>query len=169
MEKELQTARLSSPIGAIILVADDDRLVSLDFEAYEERLHLLLAKRYGSYRLVETPDPAGAATRLLAYLAGDLAAFDGLAVDPGGTKFQSGVWRALREIPAGTTESYGRLAARLGTPKASRAVGYANSLNPIAIVLPCHRVVGADASLTGYAGGIERKRWLLRHEGLAQV
>jgi methylated-DNA-[protein]-cysteine S-methyltransferase len=169
MTKELQVARVASAIDDIILVAEGATLVSLDYEAYEARLHGLLAKRYGTYRLTPAMDPAGAATRLRAYLAGDFAAFDGLAVDPGGTAFQNGVWQALRQIPVGTTESYGALAARLGRPTASRAVGYANSLNPIAIVLPCHRVVGANASLTGYAGGLERKRWLLRHEGLASA
>jgi len=167
--KELQMATVPSPIGNVLLVADGQQLVSLDFEEYAARMDLLLTKRYGQYHLVSTPDPAGAVTRLGRYFAGDLTAFDGAAVTPGGTAFQNTVWQALRDIPVGTTESYGKLAARLSMPKASRAVGYANSLNPIAIVLPCHRVVGAKAALTGYAGGLERKRWLLQHEGVRLI
>jgi methylated-DNA-[protein]-cysteine S-methyltransferase len=166
---ELQTATVPSPIGNVLLVADGPTLVSLDFEEYVARMEMLLTKRYGPYHLVPTPDPAGAVARLRRYFGGDLDAFDGIAVTPGGTAFQSTVWQALREIPVGTTASYGELAARLGVPKASRAVGYANSLNPIAIVLPCHRVVGAKAALTGYAGGLERKRWLLQHEGVQLI
>ncbi|HET8842556.1 MAG TPA: methylated-DNA--[protein]-cysteine S-methyltransferase, partial [Ktedonobacteraceae bacterium] len=101
---------------------------------------------------------------LRAYLAGDPRSLDAIPVDTGGTAFQQQVWSALRSIPLGTTTTYGELAASLGKPKAYRAVGATNALNPIAIVLPCHRVVGADASLTGYAGGLHRKDWLLRHE-----
>lgn len=161
---ELQIDRVPSPIGEIVLVTDAAHLVSLDFESYEPRLHALLTKRYGDYRLTERADPLGASGRINAYFAGDFAAVDDLPVETGGTAFQRSVWSALRKIPTGTTTSYGALAASLGRPKASRAVGYANSLNPIAIVLPCHRVIGANASLTGYAGGLERKRWLLAHE-----
>ena len=93
-----------------------------------------------------------------------MAALDQLPVRPGGTEFQRLVWAALRLIPPGTTTTYGQLAARIGRAKASRAVGLANGANPVAIVVPCHRVVGADASLTGYGGGIERKAWLIAHE-----
>ena len=99
-----------------------------------------------------------------AYFKGDLTAIDGLKVANGGTDFQRAVWKALRAIPAGGTITYGALAARLGRPKAARAVGLANGANPIAIVVPCHRVVGADGSLTGYGGGMARKQWLLAHE-----
>jgi methylated-DNA-[protein]-cysteine S-methyltransferase len=102
-----------------------------------------------------------------AYLGGDLRALDDVAVNAGGTPFQARVWNELRRIPAGTTITYGELARRLGQPSANRAVGHANSLNPVAIVVPCHRVIGADATLTGYAGGLDRKRWLLQHEGVA--
>src|SRR5262249_24110328 len=99
------------------------------------------------------------------YFAGELSAIDALPVETGGTPFQRDVWSALRNIPCGRTISYAQLAAIIGRPKAVRAVGLANGSNPIGVVVPCHRVIGADGSLTGYGGGIERKRWLLRHEG----
>ena len=101
--------------------------------------------------------------QLEAYFAGRLPRFD-LPLDPAGTTFQKRVWRELGRIPFGVTVTYGELAARVGSPKASRAVGGANHRNPIAIVIPCHRVVGANGALTGYASGIERKAWLLEHE-----
>ena len=104
--------------------------------------------------------------RLRAYFAGDLRATEALAVETGGTPFQQDVWSELRRIAPGSTLTYGELAVRLGRgPAASRAVGLANSLNPVAIVVPCHRVIGANAGLTGYAGGLDKKAWLLRHEG----
>ena len=164
---ELKLDRIESPIGTVLLVTDDRSVVSLDFAEYEARCTALLAKRYGAYRLVPALDPLGASSRVRAYFDGAVTALDDLPVETGGTAFQRGVWLGLRKIPSGTTLSYGALAASLGVPKASRAVGYANSLNPIAIALPCHRVVGADCSLTGYAGGLDRKRWLLAHEGAA--
>jgi methylated-DNA-[protein]-cysteine S-methyltransferase len=100
-----------------------------------------------------------------AYLAGRLDALDGLPVDAGGTPFQALVWAALRTIPPGQTWSYKALAERIGRPAAVRAVGLANGANPVGIVVPCHRVIGAGGSLTGYGGGLPRKRWLLEHEG----
>jgi methylated-DNA-[protein]-cysteine S-methyltransferase len=118
--------------------------------------------------LIPTSNPAGLTTALGAYFAGDLRAIVGLPVAlAGGTEFQLRVWRALLEIPCGETRSYAKLAQRIGNPAAVRAVGLANGANPIGIVVPCHRVIGANGSLTGYGGGIERKRWLLEHEGLA--
>jgi len=161
---ELQIDRVPSPIGLVLLVANGTSLVSLDFEGYEARLHALLAKRYRHYRLVEASNPLGASSRLEAYFAGEVAGLDDIPVDTGGTDFQREVWGGLRRIPSGAVMSYGQLAASLGRPKASRAGGDANSLNPVAIVLPCHRVIGSNRSLTGYAGGLERKRWLLAHE-----
>jgi methylated-DNA-[protein]-cysteine S-methyltransferase len=111
------------------------------------------------------PDAAPAAARaLLAYFDGDLDAIADLPTATNGTAFQRAVWSALRRIPAGRTVSYGMLATQIGRPKAIRAVGLANGANPIAIVVPCHRVIGADTSLTGYGGGLHRKRWLLAHE-----
>ncbi|HEV2675951.1 MAG TPA: methylated-DNA--[protein]-cysteine S-methyltransferase [Aliidongia sp.] len=163
---DLDFDRVPSAIGDILVASDGAALVALDYAGYEARMKALLTKRYGPFRLVERADPLGASARVRAYLAGDFTAFDDLPVATGGTEFQEQCWRALRAIPVGTITTYGALAARLGRPKASRAVGYANSLNPVAIILACHRVVGHDRDLTGYAGGLERKRWLLAHEGV---
>lgn len=164
-------------MGEILLVTDADMLVSLDYVGYEQRMMRLLEKRYGSFSWAEgTHEKTGQSIkdiviRIHAYLSGDLSAIDEIPVNPGGTKFQATVWQALRSIPPGCVMSYGELAQQLGNPAAVRAVGTTNSLNPISIVLPCHRVIGANGSLTGYAGGLERKRWLLEHEGvqLAQL
>ncbi|HEY5311267.1 MAG TPA: methylated-DNA--[protein]-cysteine S-methyltransferase, partial [Pirellulales bacterium] len=117
------------------------------------------------YTLHAAPRPGEAVSRLDGYFAGDLRAIEDIAVATNGTPFQQQVWAALRTIPAGTTVSYGAIASRIGRPSACRAVGLANGSNPIAIVVPCHRVVGADNGLTGYGGGIERKQQLLAHEG----
>jgi methylated-DNA-[protein]-cysteine S-methyltransferase len=124
-------------------------------------------ERVLSLELVDTkaPEPPRAvASRLEAYFGGDLAALDGIEVELEGTDFQRRVWAELRKIPAGQTISYGELARRIGRPRAVRACGRANATNPVGLVVPCHRVIGADGSLTGYAGGIERKKWLLEHE-----
>ncbi len=119
--------------------------------------------------LTETSDPSGFTSALRAYFDGDIAAIDALPVaDVPGTPFQRSVWRALREIPGGETISYAELARRIGKPAAVRAVGLANGANPIGIVVPCHRVIGSDGTLTGYGGGVERKRWLLAHENRQQ-
>ena len=169
--QSLHLTRVPSPIGDMLLVTDGDILVSLDYSGYEHRMMQLLTKRYGTFSLSEhTRDDKGhqcLITHLSAYLDGDLTAIDNIPVNPGGTAFQAKVWQALRSIPAGTVVSYGDLARQLGNPAAVRAVGTTNSLNPISIVLPCHRVIGANGKLTGYAGGLERKRWLLEHEGVA--
>ena len=168
--KSLHLIKLASPIGEILLVTDEQVLVSLDYEGYEHRMMRLLEKRYGPFNLVESNSNNSQLDQLVtsieAYLAGELTAIDNIPVNPGGTKFQANVWQALRSIAPGTVMSYGELARHLGKPAAVRAVGTTNGLNPISIVLPCHRVIGANGSLTGYAGGIERKRWLLEHEGV---
>jgi methylated-DNA-[protein]-cysteine S-methyltransferase len=163
--KELQYDRIASPIGTILLVVDDKRLCSLDYVDYESRMMTLLQRRYGSVALEQVSDPCGFSSRIHDYLTGDYASLDAIPVSTGGTAFQQEVWLALRSIPPGKTLTYGELAAQLGRPTAYRAVGGTNALNPVAIVLPCHRVIGASSSLTGYAGGLERKRWLLQHEG----
>jgi len=155
---------LESPVGVVSVVTDGTNLRAVDFEGYEDRLHRLLTSHYASYTLHSAPAPGDAVARLKAYFSGDLLAIDGMATATNGTPFQQRVWAALREIPAGTTVSYGTIASRIGQPTASRAVGLANGSNPIAIFVPCHRVVGANHSLTGYGGGIERKQWLLEHE-----
>ena len=160
-------SRISSPIGEILLVTDAaGRLRALDFHDYEERLHRLLRRHYGEAQLVGGETPAALAAALRAYFAGDLAVLDTIAVETEGTAFQRKVWAALRRIPAGATLSYGALAAQIGSPKAVRAVGLANGANPVGIIVPCHRVIGADGALTGYGGGLARKQWLLAHEGV---
>ncbi len=160
-----QLDRLNSPLGTILLVTDDAAAVrSLDFADHEPRLHRLLRIHYGEVPLQAGPAPAEVRQALDDWFAGDLAALDSLQVTTGGTAFQQDVWRLLRVVPAGTTRTYGQLAAQLGRPSASRAVGAANGANPVSIIVPCHRVVGANGDLTGYAGGVLRKRWLLDHE-----
>ena len=162
--------RMATPTGTMLLLTDEQqRLRALDWDDHEERLQRLLGLHYGarSTRFETVGGPASEARRAIeAYFAGELSALNALRTQTAGTTFQREVWAALRAIPVGATTSYGRLAATIGRPKAVRAVGLANGSNPIALVVPCHRVIGADASLTGYGGGIERKRWLLEHEGV---
>ncbi|WP_010585775.1 methylated-DNA--[protein]-cysteine S-methyltransferase [Schlesneria paludicola] len=154
-----------SPVGMIYIVSDGTKLRALDFEGHESRLHRLLAIHYGRYTIHSTRDTIGTMSRLKDYFDGDLQAGERLAMATNGTEFQQQVWAALRTIPAGTTVSYGMIANRIGRPNACRAVGLANGSNPIGIFVPCHRVIGANKSLTGYGGGLARKQWLLEHEG----
>jgi methylated-DNA-[protein]-cysteine S-methyltransferase len=161
---KLLLSRVASPIGAILLVTDGEALRALEFLDQEPRLHRSLRLQYGSYGLTATPDAGDPGRYIKAYFEGDMAALDRIPVRTGGTEFQRLVWTALPLIPPGTTITYGELAARIGKPRAIRAAGSANGANPVSIVVPCHRVVGADASLTGYGGGVERKDWLLAHE-----
>lgn len=161
----LRLTRTPTPIGDALLVSNvRGQLVALDWDDCMPRLTRLLTLRHGA--LPALTEHASAAFRevMRRYFAGELAALEELACDIAGTPFQVRVWRALRAIPAGHTLSYGALSAQLGNPKAVRAVGLANGKNPISLVFPCHRVIGADGSLTGYAGGLVRKRWLLDHE-----
>ncbi|HEX7761058.1 MAG TPA: methylated-DNA--[protein]-cysteine S-methyltransferase [Caulobacteraceae bacterium] len=164
----LTLERIPCPIGTVLLMTDDDgRVRVLDFDDYEERMARLLRRHYGEggWTVREAAAPTAARRALEAYFAGDIAAIDTLETATGGTAFQRQVWAALRAIPAGETTSYGALAARIGRPRAVRATGLANGANPIGVIVPCHRVIGADGGLTGYGGGLPRKRWLLEHEG----
>lgn len=161
----LTLSRYAAPEAELLLVTEGDTLRALDFADFEARMRTLLGRHYGAVTLTDGPVPAGIAAALDAYFAGELTALDAVPVATGGSAFQRSVWAALRAIPAGTTTGYGALAAALGKPGAARAVGLANGANPIGIVVPCHRVIGADGRLTGYAGGVARKEWLLRHEG----
>jgi methylated-DNA-[protein]-cysteine S-methyltransferase len=164
---ELRTDRLPSPLGTLLVVWDrEDRVRALDFEDYEPRFRRLLKRHYGAAAERPTPGraPAKLADRLAAYFDGTTSAVDEIPVATAGTPFQRAIWNALRDIPSGSTTTYGRLAARIGRPNACRAVGAANGANPVVIVIPCHRVIGSDDRLTGYGGGMERKRWLLAHE-----
>ena len=157
--------RIASPVGEVLLVADAEGAVrALDFADYEVRMRRLLARHCPGAALVEGRAPEPLRRAVAAYFEGDLRALDGVQVKTGGTAFQRAVWAALRAIPAGETRSYGQLAAAGGAPKAVRAAGLANGQNPVAVIVPCHRVIGANGALTGYAGGLERKRWLLAHE-----
>jgi methylated-DNA-[protein]-cysteine S-methyltransferase len=163
----LKLERIPVAIGTILLLTDPEgRVRALDWEDFEARLARLLRLQYGAgTELVEQRAASPARRALEAYFAGDLTAIDTLPVETGGTPFQREVWAALRHIPVGETRSYGGLAIAIGRPKAVRAVGLANGSNPISIIVPCHRVIGSDGSLTGYGGGLPRKRWLLAHEG----
>jgi O-6-methylguanine DNA methyltransferase len=159
-------SRIASPLGDLLAItAPDGTLHALDFDDFAERLHRLFARHHPGAALHDGPPPPALAAALAAYFAGDAAALEALPVARIGSDFQRKVWAALRAIPAGETCSYGQLAAAIGQPSASRAVGLANGANPIGIVVPCHRVIGSGGALTGYAGGVERKAWLLRHEG----
>jgi methylated-DNA-[protein]-cysteine S-methyltransferase len=159
--------RLQTPIGIALLVTDaDGALRALDWEDYESRLRQLLRLQYGGPVLQYVRAPDDIRSALSRYFKGELASLNTIKWRVAGTAFQRKVWIALTAIPAGTTITYGRLAAQLGMPRAVRAVGLANGSNPISVVVPCHRVIGANGSLTGYGGGLERKRWLLEHEGV---
>lgn len=160
----IEFSRLDSPIGSLVLAASSEGLCALDFTDSELKVRERLQRAHPDARFSTGPLAKRAAARVKAYFWGDLAALDALAVDPSGTEFQKQVWAALREIPAGETASYGKIAASIGRPTAVRAVGAANGRNPIALVVPCHRIIGADGTLCGYAGGLWRKQWLLKHE-----
>jgi methylated-DNA-[protein]-cysteine S-methyltransferase len=159
---------MDTPIGELLLVADcQGRLRAVEWSDCEARLSRTLRIQYGEKGFTLEPErnPGGLTIALSAYFEGELGIIDGLPVETGGTPFQRAVWTALRDIPCGTTLSYSELARRIHRPSAVRAVGSANGANPVAVVVPCHRVVGQGGALTGYGGGIDRKRWLLAHEG----
>lgn len=160
--------RLPTPIGEALVMWDaDGALRVFDWSEYEPRMQRQLMRHYGPVSPKSDQAPNILRLALEAYFDGEIDRIDAIPCATGGTPFQKSVWAALRTIPAGRTESYSGLAARIGRPSAIRAVGLANGANPIGLVVPCHRVIGADGSLTGYGGGLERKRWLLAHEGAA--
>lgn len=161
----LQVSEHQTPVGPMTAVAQDGQLALLEFSSVAERIERRLNEQFpGATR--EPGDPLNMRRRIDAYFERrHFAAFEDLDIAFAGPPFHCDVWRELCHIPAGVTRSYGELAKRLGKPGAARAVGYANSQNPIAIVVPCHRVIGSNGTLTGYAGGLERKHWLLVHEG----
>jgi methylated-DNA-[protein]-cysteine S-methyltransferase len=160
--------RINTPIGEMFIVADHDgNLRATDWADHEGRMRRLLRLHYGEhgFRLEPARNPNGLTHAIGSYFAGEVTAIDALPVKTAGTPFQCEVWRALRTIACGATVSYTKLAEQIGRPTAVRAVGLANGSNPIGVVVPCHRVIGSNGSLTGYGGGIERKCWLLKHEG----
>jgi methylated-DNA-[protein]-cysteine S-methyltransferase len=161
---KLYRGTFPSPIGLMRMLSDGTALRVLSFEDQDDWLDRHLAAHYADCEIV-AGDPTGLAGTLDAYFSGELTAIDGILVAAVGSDFQRAVWALLCEIPVGTTTTYGALAKTLGKPPgASRAVGLANGSNPISIVVPCHRVIGANGTLTGYAGGLPRKQWLLAHE-----
>ena len=168
----LYVDRLQTTIGTLLLIHDREGHVrALDFHDSESRMRRLLRLHYGAegddFAIEDRAAPPEIRHAINNYFLGDLFSINSIPVTTGGTSFQREVWAALRTIRAGATLSYGVLARQLGRPKSVRAVGLANGANPVAIVIPCHRVIGTDGSLTGYGGGISRKRWLLIHEGVA--
>jgi methylated-DNA-[protein]-cysteine S-methyltransferase len=165
--EQFEIDRLPTPIGTALLVTDaDGNLRALDWDDYEARMKELLRLHYGAVSLRPAGAPREMRAALSGYFNGDLDRLSTIAWRVAGTPFQQKVWQALSSIPAGTTMSYGKLAARIEMPRAVRAVGHANGSNPISVVLPCHRLIGANGSLVKYGGGLERKRWLLQHEGV---
>jgi methylated-DNA-[protein]-cysteine S-methyltransferase len=160
-------SRLNSPLGELLLVTDtEQRVRALDFADHASRLRRGLRERHGGAEPAAARAPAGIAAALARYFTGGLHSLDDLPTDAAGSGLQSRVWAALRSIPSGSTTSYGRLARELGfdDPRAAIEIGAAIGANPIAIVVPCHRVIAGDGGLKGYAGGLHRKRWLLEHE-----
>jgi methylated-DNA-[protein]-cysteine S-methyltransferase len=159
--------RLQTPIGVALLITDSGGVLrALDWEDYAPRMKELLRLQIGAVVLSEARAPKDLRTALTGYFKGDLDRLTAIKWRVAGTPFQQKVWNALPKIPAGTTMSYGALAAKLNAPNAMRAVGHANGSNPISVVIPCHRLIGANGSLIKYGGGLERKRWLLKHEGV---
>lgn len=161
----IETGEVETPIGTLAVAVRDGRLCALEFDGVRARLAARLAQRFGTLTVRLAADPGGVVALLRQYMDGRLDALASIPVDTAGTPFQQAVWAAMRAIPAGATLSYGELARRIGAPAAIRAVGAASGANPVPVVVPCHRVVGSDGGLTGFGGGLPRKRWLLAHEG----
>ena len=158
---------LETPVATLQIVVDEDAVVRvLDFDNDSPRTRRLMKIHYADIPVVEGETPKTIRAAFDRYFAGELGALADIPWRVAGTDFQRQVWQALTEIPAGETRTYSQQAARIGRPAAVRAVGLANGANPIGIVIPCHRVIGSGGALTGYGGGIERKRWLLNHEGM---
>lgn len=160
--------KIDTPLGPLWVICDEEyRLRAVEWDEHADRMTLLLNVHYRKqgYRRVASSNPGGLSDKLHDYFAGNLSVIDRLPTETAGTPFQRAVWQALREIPCGQVIHYGQLADMLGRAGAARAVGAANGANPVSIVVPCHRVIGRNGTLTGYAGGVQRKEWLLRHEG----
>ena len=154
-----------SPIGPLTAAERAGRVCLLHFGADGPGIDPILERWYPGEPRARRPLPE-VADALRRYFGGDVAALDAVPAELNGTPFQKTVWKALRRIPPGTTISYGELARRIGQPTSVRAVGAANGANPVAVIVPCHRVIGSNGTLTGYGGGLDRKRWLLAHEGV---
>ena len=162
-------AVVESPIGPLCVAAHDGRTCLVHFGSNEHAARQWIERWYPLDTLTAAPNPGGAVSALGRYFDGDLDVLDTLDVELKGTAFQRLVWGALRGVKAGHTASYGEVANRIGSPAAVRAVGAANGANPIPIIVPCHRVIGSNGTLTGYGGGLPVKDWLLRHERVLLV
>jgi methylated-DNA-[protein]-cysteine S-methyltransferase len=160
--------RLVTPIGTALLVTDEEGVLrAFNWTEYEPAMRAWIGRHYPKAKLIESRAPPPVRGPFEAYFKGDAEALATVPWKASGTAFQLQVWKALCTIPAGETLSYAGLAKRIGRPTAVRAVGHANGANPVAVVVPCHRVIGRDGSLTGYGGSLPRKKWLLDHEGAA--
>jgi methylated-DNA-[protein]-cysteine S-methyltransferase len=165
----LDIASHTTPLGNVRMALHEGVLCALAFEDSQPPLSWMLERRFGRFVAGQPSVGRSRVARALdAYFGGDLCELDALTVDPGGTAFQRAVWSALRAVPAGETVSYGALARSIDRPEAARAVGAACGANPIWLVVPCHRAIGSDGRLVGYAGGLQRKGWLLGHEQTTQ-
>jgi len=164
LPEDLILGRIETPIGTALVVTDERGVLrAFNWTDYEAAMLEWLGKRYPNAVLREAKGPLD--NTFLAYFSGETRALETIAWAGAGTTFQNEVWTALCAIPVGETWSYAQLARHVGRPQAVRAVGLANGANPVALVVPCHRVIGSDGSLTGYGGGLHRKKWLLTHEG----
>ena len=161
----IDIAVVDTPIDTLTVAARNGRVCLVHFGINDAAVRQTLGRWYPGESIEERKDPAGTVTSLKRYFAGQLDSLDTLDVELNGTPFQQRVWTALRAVRAGRTASYAELARAIDAPAAVRAVGAANGANPVAIVVPCHRIIGSNGSLTGYGGGLRRKEWLLRHEG----
>ena len=166
--KRLHLTAYRSPIGKMDIVLDGETLVGLEFSDNPQRLCGQLSRRYGDFELHRWNEPTPVHAALDVYFSRGGDPFRGLNLEPGGTAFQRSIWGELRRTRFGSTIDYTTLARRVGNPRAVRAAASSNARNPIAIAVPCHRVIGRDGTLRGYAGGIERKRWLIDHEQRTQ-
>jgi len=162
--KKLMVDEFDSPIGTMVSVVFNNRLIHLDFADCEERLIRLLTHRYKQFKQIPTKNPLKIRDCFSAYFDKDWKSFNKIKWLTEGTEFQQTVWTELQKIPCGTTISYAQLADNIGKPSAVRAVANANARNPIAIIIPCHRVIAKNGGLAGYAGGVHRKKWLIQHE-----
>jgi methylated-DNA-[protein]-cysteine S-methyltransferase len=156
--------RFDSPVGPLTIAAHGASVCLVHFGDRENAAHVSIARWHPGEAVARDRDPGGAVSALRSYFDGNLAALDDVQVELNGTPFQRRVWERLRTVHAGATASYSEIARAIGVPAAVRAVGAANGANPVAIIVPCHRIIGANGSLTGYGGGLARKKWLLRHE-----
>lgn len=160
----LHLREIESPIRPLTLAAADGHVCLLHFGHHDDGVRRWLARWYPGEAVEQHDDPGGAVAKLHAYFAGDLSALDAVAIQMRGTTFQQRVWDALRRVRAGRTACYAEIARAIGAPASVRAVGAANGANPVAVIVPCHRIIGKNGSLIGYGGGLDRKRWLLQHE-----